>query len=177
MFALRHAVPADAGALTELATRTFLDAFSAQNDPYDLQLYLGSVYREAKQSEEIADPRMSTLVAEAGGRLAAFAQLRTGEIPECVGDSQSIELMRFYVDRPFHGQGIAAALMNAVLDEARQRGARTLWLGVWEHNARAKAFYLKCGFIDVGSHIFLLGTDPQTDRIMTRHLGHAFSVE
>jgi ribosomal protein S18 acetylase RimI-like enzyme len=170
MFPIRPAAPADAEALAELANRTFLDAFSAQNDPYDLQLYLGSVYRTDKQAEEIADPRMSTLVAEAEGRLAAFAQLRGSEVPECVGDPGAIELMRFYVDRRFHGQGLAGALMTAVLAESRRRGAGTIWLGVWEHNGRAKAFYLKCGFTDVGSHLFLLGTDPQTDRIMVRSL-------
>jgi ribosomal protein S18 acetylase RimI-like enzyme len=170
MFPIRPAAPADAEALTELATRTFLETFSAQNDPCDLQLYLGSVYRTDKQAAEIADPRMSTLVAEVDGRLAAFAQLRDSEIPDCVEDRVAIELMRFYVDGRFHGRGLAGALMTAVLAESRRRGAGTLWLGVWEHNERAKAFYLKCGFIDVGSHVFLLGTDPQTDRIMTRSL-------
>jgi ribosomal protein S18 acetylase RimI-like enzyme len=170
MFPIRPAAPADAEALAELATRTFLDAFSAQNDPYDLQLYLGSVYRADKQAEEIADPRMSTLVAEVDGRLAAFAQLRDSEAPECVADRGAIELMRFYVDQRFHGHGLAGALMAAVLAESQRRGAGTLWLGVWEQNGRAKAFYLKCGFTDVGSHLFLLGTDPQTDRIMIRSL-------
>ena len=46
------------------------------------------------------------------------------------------------------------------------RWARKLWLGVWERNDRARAFYVKCGFADAGEHIFLFGTDPQTDLIM-----------
>jgi ribosomal protein S18 acetylase RimI-like enzyme len=71
------------------------------------------------------------------------------------------------VARGFHGQGIAQALMDRVKDEARMRGAKTLWLGVWEHNARARAFYAKCGFTDAGKHVFLFGTDPQTDLVMT----------
>jgi hypothetical protein len=45
-----------------------------------------------------------------------------------------------------------------------------LWLGGWERNERAKAFYLKTGFKDVGSHLFMVGTDPQTDRILVRGL-------
>jgi ribosomal protein S18 acetylase RimI-like enzyme len=60
--------------------------------------------------------------------------------------------------------------MQRVDVEAKNRGADTLLLGVWEHNPRAKAFYRKCGFADVGSHVFVVGTDPQTDRIMTRTL-------
>ena len=62
---------------------------------------------------------------------------------------------------------LRAALMERVKAEARARGAKTLWLGVWERNDRARAFYAKCGFADAGEHIFLFGTDPQTDRVMT----------
>jgi diamine N-acetyltransferase len=53
---------------------------------------------------------------------------------------------------------------------ARKLRGRTLWLGVWEHNARAIAFYTKCGFIDVGEHAFFVGGDEQTDRVMSRSL-------
>jgi ribosomal protein S18 acetylase RimI-like enzyme len=56
--------------------------------------------------------------------------------------------------------------MKSVATAARARGARTLWLGVWERNERAKSFYRKCGFRDVGSQPFVLGTDVQTDRVM-----------
>ena len=81
-----------------------------------------------------------------------------------------IELWRFYVDRAWHGRGVAAALMARVKTAARERGAKTLWLGVWERNDRARAFYAKCGFADAGEHIFLFGTDPQTDRVMVTAL-------
>jgi len=88
-------------------------------------------------------------------------------VPDCVSDRSAIELVRFYVDRSLHGSGVARTLMNAV-DAAAASRARTIWLGVWEHNPRAIAFYLKCGFVDVGSHPFQLGRDLQTDRIMSR---------
>jgi ribosomal protein S18 acetylase RimI-like enzyme len=56
--------------------------------------------------------------------------------------------------------------MHAAAEEARVQGGETVWLGVWEHNPRAIAFYAKCGFADVGSHVFMIGTDAQTDRLM-----------
>jgi len=74
------------------------------------------------------------------------------------------------VDHAWHGRGIAQRLMQATIDEAAAAGATTVWLGVWEHNARAIAFYGKHGFVDVGSHEFLVGSDPQTDRVMVRNL-------
>jgi ribosomal protein S18 acetylase RimI-like enzyme len=63
---------------------------------------------------------------------------------------------------------VAHALMTAALAAAVERGAETIWLGVWERNPRAIAFYRKWGFEDVGSHDFLLGNDRQIDRLMVR---------
>jgi hypothetical protein len=83
---------------------------------------------------------------------------------------RAVELARFYVDSPFHGQGVARKLMDAVVAEATRGEAATLWLGVWERNARAIGFYTKSGFRDVGSHPFQLGGDLQRDRLMVRDL-------
>jgi ribosomal protein S18 acetylase RimI-like enzyme len=82
-----------------------------------------------------------------------------------------MEVVRFYVDRPWHGRGVAHQLMAAAADAAQAAGARTLWLGVWERNPRAIAFYRKCGFEDVGTQIFVLGADHQQDLVLARSLG------
>jgi len=84
-----------------------------------------------------------------------------------------LELKRLYVARAWHGHGVAQALMDAALTAARAHGAQTLWLGVWERNARAAAFYRKYGFTRVGEHTFVLGTDPQTDWVLARPLSDA----
>jgi GNAT superfamily N-acetyltransferase len=80
-------------------------------------------------------------------------------------------LLRLYTRKEWIGCGVGAALMQACIDEAKQRGCDTLWLGVWEHNARARAFYGRWGFQQAGSHIFQLGDDPQTDFLLQRALG------
>ena len=155
---VRRATASDAAALAELGARTFIDAFGAQNRPEDIEAYVKATYGVQQQLREIDD----TLVVEEDGALIAFAQLHRSDSPH--GD---VELGRFYVDRNLHGRGIAQALMDAVLAAARHLGARKLWLGVWEHNPRAIRFYEKCGFVDEGSHPFQIGSDIQTDRIMT----------
>lgn len=167
---IRRATAEDAAALAELARRTFHDTFASNNDPVDMALHLARAYGVAQQGAELHDPDITTLLVEEDGAAVAYAQVRGYHAPECVTGPAPVELWRFYVDRGWHGRGVAAALMEHVKAEARQRGARTLWLGVWEHNARARAFYVKCGFVDVGEHIFLFGTDPQTDRVMTTAL-------
>lgn len=169
---IRHATLDDAVALADLGVRTFVDAFGAFNRAVDMEVYLSRTYTPSRQLAEIDDRDIATLVADADGALTAFAQLRRGgHCPPCITGEAPVELARFYVDRAWHGQGLAQSLMHAVDDAARAFGGATLWLGVWERNARAIAFYRKCGFVDAGTQPFILGTDLQTDRVMTRALG------
>jgi ribosomal protein S18 acetylase RimI-like enzyme len=155
---IRRASLGDAARLAELAARTFHDTFAVHNRAEDMDAYMSTAYGEAIQREELADRDRITLLVEENGVLIGYAQLRLS-IPE-------IEIGRFYVDRGYHGRGIAQSLMNAIFDLARDLGATRIWLGVWERNARAIAFYEKCGFRDCGSQPFLLGSDLQTDRVM-----------
>lgn len=152
--------------MAELAAATFRDAFGSENDAADLALHLARSYGLAQQTAELRHPAITTLLAYADGELAGYAQLRQGLPPACVVAARPIELWRFYVARPWHGRGVAQELMAAARDAAQRRGAASLWLGVWERNPRAQAFYRKSGFVDVGSQQFLVGTDAQTDRVM-----------
>jgi GNAT superfamily N-acetyltransferase len=167
---IRQASIADAEELARFGARTWSETFGPENTPEDLALYLSQSYGPAQQAAELQDPSWTTLLAEEGGRLAGFAQVRTGPRPSCVTGPAPIELYRFYVDSPWHGKGLARQLMAAVDEEAIRRGASTLWLGVWERNPRAQAFYRKCGFVDVGEHMFMVGNDPQRDLVMARPL-------
>jgi ribosomal protein S18 acetylase RimI-like enzyme len=167
---IRPASVADAETLADLARRTFYDTFASTNDANDMALYLAKAYGVDQQTRELEDRDITTLLVEQDGVAVGYAQVRAGHVPECVTGPGPIELWRFYIDRDWHGRGIARPLMDAVRSEAQRRGARTLWLGVWEKNDRARAFYAKCGFADAGSHIFLFGTDPQTDLVMVSPL-------
>ena len=167
---IRRGTVADAAILAALARDTFFDTFAATNDGADMALHLERAYGVPQQGAELGNPGVITLLVEAGGQAVAYAQVRTGQVPACVFGDSPIELWRFYVSREWHGRGIAQALMSRVVTEAADAGAQTLWLGVWERNARALTFYGKCGFAEVGEHVFLFGTDPQTDRVMARPL-------
>ena len=167
---IRRGEPRDAAVLADLARTTFYDAFAATNDAADMALHLERAYGVPQQRTELLDPGITTLLVEQDGAAIAYAQLRDHHIPECVSGPAPLEVWRFYVQRDWHGRGVAQALMDRVKVEARQRGGQTLWLGVWDRNDRARAFYAKCGFADAGAHIFLFGTDPQTDRVMTMTL-------
>jgi GNAT superfamily N-acetyltransferase len=165
---IRLGDPSDAAALADLAARTFHDTFAADNRAENMARYLEESFGTSRQREELADPRIVTLLVHVEGALAAYAQLRREPPPACVTGGAPIELWRFYVSREWHGHGIAQALMDRVIAEAGRLGARTLWLGVWERNERAKAFYRKYGFAPAGAQMFMLGADRQTDHVLVR---------
>ncbi|HET7457679.1 MAG TPA: GNAT family N-acetyltransferase [Gemmatimonadaceae bacterium] len=173
-FLVRRALAADAATLAALGERTFRDTFSAGNRAEDMDVYVALAFGLRQQAAELGDPRVLTLIAESaepsGRHAIGYATLRqvADETPPCVTGPEPIELARLYVDRPWHGRAVGAALMEHAIDASRERGARTLWLGVWEHNPRARAFYARWGFVEVGEHDFMLGDDLQRDLLLAR---------
>jgi ribosomal protein S18 acetylase RimI-like enzyme len=160
----------DADLLAELGARTFSTTFAADNSPEDMASYLASSFGPAHQANELADPHSTFQIAEVKGVAVGYAMLRSGDVLDRVTDDNPIELVRLYVAQGYLGRGVGAALMRVCISDAKKQGYRTLWLGVWEHNHRARTFYRKWNFHDVGTHIFQLGNDAQTDILMERPL-------
>jgi GNAT superfamily N-acetyltransferase len=171
--AVRAGTSADAGLLAELGARTFRDTFAADNTPEDMASYLAEAFSPEKQSAELAHASTCFLVAEVGGVAVGYATLKAGEPPACVTLPRSIELARIYAEKSWLGRGVGAALLRACLDEAAKRGYGAVWLGVWERNVRARAFYRSWGFVEVGTQVFQLGRDRQNDVVMQRAAGPA----
>lgn len=166
----RAATVSDAAQLSVLAETTFRATFGAANTEANLTKHCKASYGEPIQRAEILSSDIRTIVAECDRSLIAYAQVRFSNIPPCVEGARPIEIQRLYVDHAWHGKGLAQALMCVCLSEAQASQADVVWLGVWEHNPRAIAFYRKFGFMEVGEHEFRLGDDPQRDVIMVKRL-------
>jgi diamine N-acetyltransferase len=167
---IRRGTLDDAALLSELGARTFSETFAADNIPEDLAAYMATSFNVAQQTTELNDPGSIFLIAEVDGRAAGYAKLHDGEPEKGIEGANPVELVRLYVSREWLGRGIGEQLMRTCLDEARQAGHETIWLGVWERNARAQAFYRKWNFRTVGEHMFRLGSDLQKDFLMERTL-------
>lgn len=163
---LRPATVDDAAALGRFAEHVFRDTFGPHNRPEDMDAYCHKAFSLDAQRRELTDRDLHTALAMARGDIAGYAQLRTGPPPACVTGPHPIELKRLYVEQRWHGRGVAQTLMLHAIELARQRGAQTLYLSVWQHNHRAIAFYAKHGFERVGVAPFRLGADVQLDPIM-----------
>ncbi len=167
---IRRGTVEDAGLLSALGARTFSETFAADNTPEDLAAYTAASFSVARQTAELEDPASTFLIAEVDGQAAGYAKLHVGKPEQGVEGANPVELVRLYVSREWLGRGVGQQLMRACLDAARQAGHDTIWLGVWERNARAQAFYRKWNFREVGEHMFQLGSDLQRDLLMERPL-------
>ena len=165
---VRQAGNSDATRLAELGALTFRETFAANNSPEDLAAHLVTAFGPDIQASELADPAIRYGIAEVDGEPAGYAQLVFGHTSHGVTGDRPVEIRRIYARRAFHGQGVGAALMTWCLEKARMAGADTVWLGVWERNASAIAFYERWGFHVVGEHEFLLGMDRQRDLVLQR---------
>jgi len=170
---IRTATAADAESLAAVAERTFRDTFGDDNSSDDIEAYVRDSFSLARVRAELADDANTFLLAFTDGEEQpdGYAKLRIGTTDPSVSGADPVELQRLYVDRSAIGHGVGAALMRASLDAARSAGRRTIWLGVWERNARAISFYERWQFETVGEHVFRLGSDHQTDLIMARPVG------
>lgn len=167
----------DAAVIAAFSARTFFETYADVNDPADMAAHLAAKYGEPIQAAELANPSLIYLLVELDGVLIGFALLHLNHAPENTKLICPVEVVRFYVGREWHGQGIAQALMRACQEEAARHGGRTLWLAVWQSNARAIAFYRKAGFAIAGTVTFRLGSQLQNDHMMTLMLEPAAPPE
>lgn len=169
---IRHAVAADAQELARRMADWFMAAYAHASDADNTAAFVAANFATERQAAEIDDPQIVTLIAETGGAMAGYAQVRLATAaPACVPEADAVELGRFYVAPAYHGRGVAAPLMRNVRTVARERGRRWLWLMAWQEAPQALRFYEKHGFESVGTAVFMVGNDRKADFVMRAAIG------
>ena len=162
---IRRAVTDDAKLIAQLSSVTFFDTFTGTCTDEDMQGFIDEYFDEKKIFGELRNSNEFYFIAFLNGIAAGYIRMKE-EVSdvEIINRHKAIELKRIYVLKEYHSKKIGAALMNFALDFAAEKNYEMIWLGVWEHNERAKLFYNKFGFINSGvTHPFPIGNTPQTD--------------
>lgn len=167
---IRKATTADAAELARAGAAMFQETFAADNTPEDMQHYLDHHFTPAFLEEKISDPSREFYMAYTGNELAGYLEVIPDSPHEHFPGQRGLSIERIYVYKKFHDKKLGAALMQYATDLAQTNRCSYLWLGVWEKNLRAIAFYERWGFIPFGSVIFMLGSDRQTDTTMYKPL-------
>lgn len=168
MIGYRDATPDDAAALDALFDSVFCDTFAHLYRPEDLAAFLAS-FGIADWDRQLRDPSFAVRLAEADGVPVGYVKIGPMKLPVEPG-ATSMLIDQLYVRNEHHGTGIARTLMDWAIEEARSRGAKALYLTVFIDNHRARRFYDRYGFEDVGRYDFMVGEQADEDIIMRKAL-------
>jgi ribosomal protein S18 acetylase RimI-like enzyme len=165
MIAYRDAMPGDGEALAAMARAAFTDTFGHLYAAADLNAFLDDAFGPDGLPSQIGHPDFTIRLGLDDGAIIGFAKIGPvgfpGEWP-----SDAVELYQLYVASSHLGAGVGPVLMDWTIATAGNRGARELILSVYVDNHRAKAFYARYGFIDIGRYDFPVGDTIDEDRIM-----------
>ena len=156
--------------LRKISIETFYQTFADSNTAENMQAYLQSAYNEEKLYRELSNPNSSFFFVYVDERVAGYLKLNEFDAQTDINDSDSLELERIYILRDFQGMGLGKDLLEHAISVANEGGKKYIWLGVWEHNEKAKRFYQKNGFYRIGEHSFVVGDDVQIDFVMRKDL-------
>ncbi|RZK41832.1 MAG: GNAT family N-acetyltransferase [Pedobacter sp.] len=156
--------------LQQISTQTFLSAFSEVNNSEDMQTYIDSSFSIEKLHEELCNENSQFYFAMLNNKVIGYLKLNTRDAQTEIKDSEGLEIERIYVLPEFIGQKIGQLLFDKAMEVAKTTDVSYVWLGVWEHNTRAIKFYERNNFKVFDKHVFMLGSDKQTDLMMKKIL-------
>jgi ribosomal protein S18 acetylase RimI-like enzyme len=167
---VRPATEADAELIADLSRQTFYESFAEHNTKEDMDKFMNQQFTREKLINEVKQPWQIFFLAYLENEPVGYVKLREGTVPMQIDVQSSLEIARIYSVHNKIGKGVGKKLMQTCHEIAKQRGKKTLWLGVWKQNKRAIDFYTAWEFEIFGEQEFILGDDVQTDWLMKKDI-------
>jgi ribosomal protein S18 acetylase RimI-like enzyme len=152
--------------LQSISYLTYDETFRHLNTPETMQKYLSESFNRDTLLDEIRNPNSTFYLMHIDDSLVGYLKLNEAPAQTDINDPLALEIERIYIYKQYKGRGFGKELMKFALEKAEERGKRYAWLGVWEKNVDAIAFYEKTGFKIAGRHSFRMGDEIQLDYIM-----------
>ncbi|MDQ0174237.1 GNAT family N-acetyltransferase [Bacillus chungangensis] len=160
----------DSRKLQEISYKTFNETFKNQNSPENMNAYLERAFNLKQLEKELSNISSQFFFVYFNNEVAGYLKVNTNDAQsEEMGD-ELLEIERIYIKNKFQKHGLGKYLLNKAMEIAIERNKKKIWLGVWEKNENAIAFYKKMGFVQTGAHSFYMGDEEQMDFIMTKTL-------
>lgn len=160
----------DSRKLQEISVDTFTETFKDQNSPENLNAYLERAFNLKQLEKELSNPFSEFFFVYYYHEVAGYLKFNTNDAQSEIMGDESLEIERIYIKSKFQKHGFGKYLLNKAIEIAMELDKKKIWLGVWEKNENAIAFYKKMGFVQIGGHSFYMGDEEQIDFIMTKTL-------
>lgn len=156
--------------LQEISIETFKDTFKDQNSPDNMRAYLERAFNAKQLEAELSNSCSDIFFVYYNDELAGYLKLNRDEAQSEKMSDASLEIERIYIKKKFQKHGLGKYLLNQAIETALEHNKKNIWLGVWERNENAIAFYNRMGFVQTGSHSFYMGDEEQIDFILVKTL-------
>ncbi|MBG9579799.1 GNAT family acetyltransferase [Bacillus thuringiensis] len=156
--------------LQEISYETFDETFKYQNSPENMNAYLEKAFNLKQLEKELANLSSHFYFIYFNNEVAGYVKLNMNDAQSEEMGEESLEIERIYIKSTFQKHGLGKYLLNRAIEIAMEHNKKKIWLGVWEKNENAIAFYKKMGFVQVGAHSFYMGDEEQIDFIMIKTL-------
>ena len=160
----------DSSKLQEISYETFNETFKDQNSPENMIAYLERAFNLNQLEKELSIIASQFFFVYFNNEVAGYLKVNTKDAQSEEMGEESLEIERIYIKNKFQKHGLGKYLLNKALEIAMELNKTKIWLGVWEKNENAIAFYKKMGFVQTGAHSFYMGDEEQIDFIMTKTL-------
>ncbi|MEH6908384.1 GNAT family N-acetyltransferase [Neobacillus drentensis] len=160
----------DSSKLQEISYETFNETFKDQNSPENMIAYLERAFNLNQLEKELSIIASQFFFVYFNNEVAGYLKVNTKDAQSEEMGEESLEIERIYIKNKFQKHGLGKYLLNKALEIAMELDKTKIWLGVWEKNENAIAFYKKMGFVQTGVHSFYMGDEEQIDFIMTKTL-------
>ncbi len=166
MFTIERVLLSEVIQLQTLSRQTFFETFSETNSKENMDSYLNTNLSLDKLSEELANKNSEFFFIKDHKQAFGYLKLNSGSSQTELKDEKALEIERIYITKAYQGKKAGQQLYEKAIQEAKNKNAEYIWLGVWEKNHKAIEFYKKNGFEVFDKHIFTLGDEEQTDLMM-----------
>ncbi|MGT2925723.1 GNAT family N-acetyltransferase [Streptococcus cuniculipharyngis] len=158
----------DVATLRELAMETYVDTFGQSIKEEDLQTYFATTLSMDNLAAELANPNSQYYFIKQDDEPVGFVKVNQGSAQTEQELENAFEIQRLYIKKDYQGLGLGKKIFEFALDLANKSTCDWVWLGVWEHNYKAQAFYAKYGFEKFGQHEFITGDTVDTDWLLRK---------
>lgn len=165
---IRQCASNELESLHPIAYETFDETFRSMNSPETMDKYLRESFSMEKLAQELGNAHCKFYFIYLDSELTGYTKINYTPAQSDINDPQSVEVERIYVRKEYAGKGLGKALMEYVIQQAKQNRKKFVWLGVWEKNTKAIVFYEKMGFERAGQHLFQIGNELQSDLILKK---------
>jgi diamine N-acetyltransferase len=156
--------------LQEISYETFNETFKHQNSEENMNNYLDKAFNLKQLEKELSNASSQFFFVYINDEIAGYLKINSDDAQSEEMGKESLEIERIYIRNKFQKHGLGKLLLNKAMEVAMEGNKKKIWLGVWEKNESAIAFYKKMEFVQTGAHSFYMGDEKQTDFLMTKLL-------